>query len=576
MSTAHRLHPTRIALAAALAATLATGASADVITDWNIKSGELVVEAKLGTPPANRVLAIAHTAAYEAVNAITQRYPAGRLPVQAAPGASIEAAVAAAHHASLSKLMPAHQAAIGAAYAAALAQVADGPAKLAGIAVGERAAAAVLASRGEDASAAASPESYRPHTTAGAYVPTAMPAVPQWPQRKPWLMTSAAQFRPAPPASLGSAQWARDYNEIKLFGGKTSARRSAEQTEVARFWDYSLPPIYHGVVRSVANMPGREVTQNARLFAAATQAADDALIAVFEAKYHYNFWRPATAIRNGDADGNAATERDASWSPLIDNPMHPEYPSGHSILAGAIGAVLQAEIGTGRMPTLATTSPTATVKGAARQWVSVDAFMQEVSNARVHGGLHYRSTTDISTAMGQQIGTLAAAKILRGADSVAVPEPLKPGAHETLAMIVAAEGVQIYECRADQARAGAHAWTFVAPEAELFDVAGRRIGRHYAGPHWEATDGSRFAATVVARAEAPTEDDIPWLRLTTRDVAAQGSFGNVTSVQRVRTAGGVAPATGCSAATAGASARVPYTADYLFYVPQPTQHASQR
>ena len=119
-----------------------------------------------------------------------------------------------------------------------------------------------------------------------------MPAAPQWPQRKPWLMTSAAQFRPGPPPALASEAWARDYNEVKALGGKHSTLRTAEQTEIARFWEYSLPPIYHGVVRSVADAPGRDVTQNARLFAAVAQAMDDAMIAVFDAKYHYNFWRP--------------------------------------------------------------------------------------------------------------------------------------------------------------------------------------------------------------------------------------------------------------------------------------------
>ena len=126
-----------------------------------------------------------------------------------------------------------------------------------------------------------------------------------------------------------------------------------------------MPPIYNGVVLSVADVPGREVTQNARLFAAVAQAADDALLAVFDAKYHYNFWRPVTAIRNGDLDGNDATERDASWTPFIDTPMHPEYPCAHCIVAGAVGTVLQAEIGTGSMPTLTTTSYLA--KGPARQ-----------------------------------------------------------------------------------------------------------------------------------------------------------------------------------------------------------------
>ena len=400
-------HATRIALSAALLAG-ACGASADVITDWNAKAGELVVEAKLGTPPANRVLAIVQTAVYDGVNTITRRYPAPP-QTEPAPGASVDAAVAAANRVALTKLIPSQQAAIEAAYQAALATIADGPAKTAGIAVGERAAAAVLASRADDG--AGGPEAYRPHTTAGAYVPTATPAVPQWQGRKPWLMTSTAQFRPGPPPALTSVAWAREYNEVKALGGKTSARRTAAQTEIARFWEYSLPPIYHGVVRSVAAAPGREVTQNARLFAAVTQAMDDGMIAVFEAKYHYNFWRPTTAIRNGDIDGNDATERDASWTPLIDVPMHPEYPSAHSILAGAVGAVLQAEIGAGPMPVLTTTSPTA--KGATRRWTKVDDFTREVADARVYEGVHYRFSTEVGTAMGRRIGELAVLKFLQ-------------------------------------------------------------------------------------------------------------------------------------------------------------------
>lgn len=387
-------------------------ALADTITDWNIKAGEIVVEGRMAPPLAYRVVAVVQTAVYEATNAITKRYPASGLKVEAAPGASVDAAVAAANRGTLLKLVPSQQAGIETAYQAGLAKIADGPAKTAGIAVGEQAAAAVLAQRADDG--AATPESYRPVTAAGVYVPTATPVAVPWPQRKPWLMTSPAQFRPGAPPALTSALWTRDYNEIKALGGKTNSRRTAEQTEIAAFWEASQPPIYHAVVRSVANMPRRDVTQNARLFAAVTQASDDALIAVFEAKYHYNFWRPVTAIRNGDIDGNDATERDASWTPFIDSPMHPEYPCAHCVLASAVGTVLVAEIRTKPVPTLTTTSPTA--KGAARSWTKVDDFVQEVSNARIYDGVHYRNSTEVASAMGKQVGALAAAKYLNGAD----------------------------------------------------------------------------------------------------------------------------------------------------------------
>ncbi len=405
-TTKHRWMTLLVVAAALLAGSMA---QADVVTDWNITAGDIAVAAKLPPPPAYRVMAMVQSAVYEAVNAITKRYPPDRVTLDAAPGASVEAAVAAANRATLLKLVPSQQAAIDSAYQTALSAIADGPAKTAGLAVGDKAAAAILALRADDGAAAT--ESYRPHTTAGVYVPTVIPAVPHWPQRKPWVMTSADQFRPGPPPSLTSDLWARDYNEIKALGAKNSTHRSAEQTDIARFWADIVSLPYFPVARSVATAPGREPTQNARVLAVAAQAIDDALIAVFDAKYHYNFWRPITAIRNGDTDGNDATERDASWLPFIDTPMHPEYPCAHCILSAAVGAVLQAEIGTGPTPTLSTTSLTA--PGMVRSWTKIGDFVQEVANARIYDGVHYRTSTEVGTAMGKQIGELAAAKYLR-------------------------------------------------------------------------------------------------------------------------------------------------------------------
>ncbi len=148
---------------------------------------------------------------------------------------------------------------------------------------------------------------------------------------------------------------------------------------------------------------------------------------------------------------------------------------------------------------------------------------------------------------------------------IAVPAKLKPGAGESLAAIVPAKGVQIYECRAKADQAGQYGWVFVAPEADLFDARGGKIGKHYAGPHWESNDGSKIAGTVKERADAPQADAIPWLLLTTKSVGAPGSFGQVTSVQRVNTVGGAAPKNGCSQNTLGAIGRVGYTADYYFF-----------
>ena len=149
--------------------------------------------------------------------------------------------------------------------------------------------------------------------------------------------------------------------------------------------------------------------------------------------------------------------------------------------------------------------------------------------------------------------------------SVEVPDRLNPGASESLAMIVSAQGVQIYECRAGKDQAGGYEWAFVAPAADLFDAGGNRIGRHYAGPHWESTDGSKVLGTVRERADAPVADAIPWLLLAAKSVGPAGAFSKVTSIQRVNTAGGTAPRVGCSQAAAGALARIDYTADYYFF-----------
>jgi len=394
--------------AVALALVAHATARADVVTDWNVVATETVFAAGLPPPPANRTMAIVQTAVYEAVNAITKRYPADRMALNATPEASIDAAVTAANRSALIALVPSQRAAIDAAAQKALNGIPDSPAKGAGIALGEQAAKAVIEMCADDGAAA--PERYRPVTTAGAYVPTVVPAVPQWPQRRPWVLATPDQFRPGPPPALNSNLWARDYNEIKAVGARNSVTHTPAQTEIARFWEATAPTIYYPVVRSVANMPGREVTQNARLLAVAGEAMDDALIAVFDAKYHYMFWRPFTAIRNGDIDGDDATERDGGWLPLIDTPMHPEYPCAHCIVSGAVGAVLVAEIGNGPSPTLRSRSPTA--PGVERSWNSVDDFVAEVAVARIYDGVHYRNSTEVGTAMGKKVGALAAANAL--------------------------------------------------------------------------------------------------------------------------------------------------------------------
>ena len=379
----------------------ASPAGADVVTDANAKAAEIASKAP-GTPPAVRFMAITQVSVFEAVNAVTGKYPAFRAKMTPAPGASVDAAVAAATRGALLKVMPGQQAAIEADYQAALKAIPEGPAKTAGIAAGEQASAQIVQMCADDGAMA--PDTYRPHTAAGTYVPTMLPAVPHWGKRRPWVMTKADQFRPGPPPALNSDTWTRDYNEIKALGGKNSTARTAEQTAIAKFWEATAPNVYWPVARSVATQPGRDVTENARFLAVAAMTMDDALIAVFDAKYHYNFWRPVTAIRNGH-DGNDATTREPGWAPFIDTPMHPEYPCAHCIVSSSLGAVLAAEIGSGPSPTLTSTSPFA--PNAPRTWATVDDFTQEVAVARIYDGVHYRNSTVVGSAMGKKIGELA-------------------------------------------------------------------------------------------------------------------------------------------------------------------------
>ena len=392
---------TFIGVLAALLLALAPGAHADVVTDANAKAAAIASKHP-ATPIAVRTMAIVQVSVFEAVSAITGRYPPFRAKVTAARGASVEAAVASATRTALLKLMPGEQAAIEADYQAALRPLADGQAKRDGIAVGEQAATAILALCADDGSVA--PNTYRPHATPGVYVPTTSPAVPHWGKRKPWVMASGDQFRPGPPPSLTSDTWKRDYAEVKALGGKAGSQRTTEQTAIAQFWEATLPVVYWPVARSAAAAPGRSVADNARLLAVAAMAMDDALIAVFDAKYTYNFWRPVTAIRNAEGDA-----RDPGWTPFIDTPMHPEYPCAHCIVSGSLGAVLEAELGSGPVPKLSSASYTA--GGAVRTWTTVNDFVQEVAVGRIYDGVHYRTSSEVGTAMGRKVGELAVKKV---------------------------------------------------------------------------------------------------------------------------------------------------------------------
>jgi len=351
-----------------------------------------------------------HVAMFDAINSIEGGYTPYKFKVPASPGSSAEAAGVAAAHAVLGKLFPDQKSVLDSAYAASLAQIPGGSGKTAGIAVGEDVAAKILALRASDGADA--PNDYRPSTAPGIYVATTLPIVSRWGNVTPWVMQRGLQFRPSPPPQLTSQQWAQDYNEVKDLGGTKSTSRTADETDIARFWIITGPQISDPIARQLASAPGRSLIQNARLFALLEMAVADAYIAVFDAKYNFNFWRPITAIRNGDIDGNDATTRDPDWEPVIDTPPHPEYPCAHCIASATARAVLESEFGAGPHA-LSMTSPTA--PGVERHWTSIKDFADEVSSARIYGGIHYRTSTEVAKRMGTEIGELTVQNYLKPA-----------------------------------------------------------------------------------------------------------------------------------------------------------------
>jgi len=299
----------RKVLVAVALITPAPSAFADVIADWNEKAIAFVTP-RMTPPAAQRVVAMVQVAMFDAVNSIERRYRPYLVQLPAPAAASKEAAAAAAAGSVLAGLNPQTQAELKAATTAYLSNIPDGDAKSEGIRLGEVVAGKILEARAKDGADAA--DAYRPKAKPGVYVPTPITVASMWPNVKPFAMTSPSQFRPEPPIALHSEQWASDYNEIKDLGATTSSKRSAKQTEDARFWLITGPQSTDPVARQLAAVKGMNVIDNARFMALTAVALADAYIAVMDAKYHYEFWRPITAIRNGDTDDNPATERDAN------------------------------------------------------------------------------------------------------------------------------------------------------------------------------------------------------------------------------------------------------------------------
>jgi hypothetical protein len=384
-------------------------AAANVITDWDEKAVSLVQTGTVRPPfTSHRTMAILHLAMFDAVNSIEPRYKPYKIRLPATPDTSKEAAAAAAAGAVLVKLVPDATADVQSNLTSYLATLPDGDAKAKGIQLGQEVAAKILAARENDGASA--PDAYRPRTKPGVYIPTAMPVGWQVARMTPFVLASASQFRAKPPPSLKSAEWARDYNEIKDLGAKNSMKRTAQQTEDARFWLLVGPRAYHPMPRQIVIAKNMDLLASARFMALFSMAMVDCGIAFFDAKYKYEFWRPITAIRNGDIDGNSATERDASWEPIDATPLHPEYPCAHCVQSSTAAAVIQGLLGSDEIPEVALTSPF--VPGVTHRFTNLRAFTDEVANARIYAGFHYRFSTIAGREMGEKIGAWTVESIM--------------------------------------------------------------------------------------------------------------------------------------------------------------------
>jgi hypothetical protein len=397
------------ALCAATAAAigLPKAVAADVITEWGARGVAIGTEKQLPNAPLTRNLAMLHVAMFEAVNAIDGRYKPYKLALQAEKTASKDAAAAAAAHAVLISLYPDQTPKLDEALQASFKTIAADDARTKGVDLGKKAAAGIITLRADDGSNAT--ESYRPFTKPGVYVPTALPIEITSGGITPWVMKNGSQFRPPTPPAFNSEVWTRDFNEIRALGGLKSTVRTQEQTEIGRFWFLTGPRSYVPLAEQIAEAQKMDLVDCARLFALLSMATNDAFIAVFDAKYFYNFWRPITAIRNADLTSNPATPSEASWTPLGLTPPHPEYPCAHCIVAATVAEVLQRVAGE-NVGELALTSPL--TPGVTRKWKRLEDYRDEVSLARIYAGFHYRFSTEAAKAMGTKIGELAVTTLL--------------------------------------------------------------------------------------------------------------------------------------------------------------------
>jgi hypothetical protein len=408
----------RTYLSICLLAALGT-AAADEVTDWN----RMLLNAVL-TPPATpapvttRVAAIVQAAVFDAINGIDRSYTPIFVPAVAPLGASSRAAAVQAAYATLVDLYPSQKDTFDAQRATSLAAITDSnDAVQQGLTWGQYVADQIWAWRSQDGFSNA-PAPYMGGTNPGQWRPTppamAPGLVPQLATTTPWVIRSPSQFRPPGTAALTSDQYTADFNETKMMGASAGNSRTADQTLLANFWQAGNPPDYWDqVVISLATRNNYPMPRTARLLALVNLAMADAIIGCWDAKYTYSTWRPVTAIQLADSDGNDATTADTGWTPLVTTPPFPEYPSAHSCATGAATHILSHAFGEEISFAVVSTA----MPGVTRNFRNFTAALQEVMNARVLGGIHFRTACIDGTALGVSVGdfTLSHALIpLRG------------------------------------------------------------------------------------------------------------------------------------------------------------------
>lgn len=407
----------------ALAASSASIARADVVTDWN----KILFEAAL-VPPATSPLvitrnaAIVHAAVFDAVNGIDRRYTPFRVEPAAPKKTSSRAAAIQAAYATLVRLYPAQKSTFDAKLAASLAAIAQGPEAeknswiARGIEWGQSVADAIWALRTNDGFTPP-PPAFLGGSDVGQWRPTppglASGAGPQFAYMTPWVMQSPSQFRPAGPPAISSERYLTDFNETKTRGGAASLSRTADQTVACLFWNSTTASSYwNDLAASLAAESENTLQENAQLFALLNLAIADAAIACWEAKYHYVFWRPITAIALAETDGNGATTSDACWAPLFATPNHPEYPSGHSTLSSAAAAVLAERFG--EQSTFSIRSDV--MPGVVRSFGSFSKALDEVKDARILAGIHFRAACDDGQMTGRAVASYVIGHALQPID----------------------------------------------------------------------------------------------------------------------------------------------------------------